>query len=92
MNEKEMKKLDQKGEEEVSGGVDDKSKAKKWGDKIKIKSALLAQGYGAVALTPILNHEILYKNPPTKLIKNTKPKDTLATPQPQTQPQTEDKK
>lgn len=75
-----MKKIDKKGEEKISGGI-------RFLDKTKIKNVLLAQGYGAVALTPILNNKIIPYKTKSQEIKNpkSKPNDTLETPQPKTE-------
>lgn len=74
MNEKEMKKLDEKGEEKVSGGSNI--------DKDRIKNILLAQAYGAPALSPILGHK-LKQTEFKKFERKKKPEEALTASQPQ---------
>lgn len=80
MNDKKMEKIDEKDEEKVSGGI----RLKKG---VKVKNILMAQGYGAVALTPILNNKVIPYKTKSEEIGVLKPKsksnDTSKIPQPQ---------
>lgn len=86
MNENEMKKIDEKSEEKVSGGID-KNKQKEILSKIKLKNILLAQGYGAVAMEPILQRDIFIKKikAAKEAQKAKKPEEALAAAEPQSE-------
>lgn len=79
MDEKEMKKIDEKGEEKVSGGLNF--------DKEKVKDILLVQEYGCPALEPILNNRL--KQFDFKKCEKVKKPEEALTP---SQPKTEEKK
>ena len=86
MSEKEIKKIDEKGEEKVSGGLKiDKKALKIWTDNAKKCPAVT---YGGPLVRPFLRHDDVIKKLKDKDKKEKNPEDALAT----SQPQNEEKK